>query len=177
MEIIFAGFGGQGVLTSGQIVASMAVEAGKNVTWMPAYGPAMRGGKAYSIVKYSDSTIGCPGLEEPDIVVAMNGPSLEFASHLKKGGLLVVNTDHVDEDIVIEGDFDVVKIGCSTIAQGVSNVKAANIVSIGTILKEREIFDFDVAKKALRDYFTSHGKGKFADANEAALMAGYEQAE
>jgi len=177
MEIIFAGFGGQGVLTSGQIVASMALAAGKNVTWMPAYGPAMRGGKAYSIVKYSDAVIGCPGMEEPDIVVAMNGPSLEFASHLKKGGLLIVNTDNVDENTTIEGDFDIVKIGCSTIAQGVNNVKAANIVSIGVILKERDIFDLDVAKKALREYFTSHGKGKFADANEAALMAGFNHAE
>lgn len=176
MEIIFAGFGGQGVLTSGQIVASMALAADKNVTWMPAYGPAMRGGKAYSIVKYGDTTIGCPGLEEPDIVVAMNTPSLEFASKLKKGGLLVVNTDSIDESAVCEGDYDVVKLGCSTIAQQVNNVKAANIVSIGAILKLRDIFDLDVAKEALRAYFTSHGKGKFADANEAALMAGYEQA-
>jgi len=176
MEIIFAGFGGQGVLTSGQIVASMALEAGKNVTWMPAYGPSMRGGKAYSIVKYSDGTIGCPGLEEPDIVVAMNGPSLEFADYLKKGGLLVVNTDTIDEDTVIEGDFDVVRVGCTSIAQSVNNVKAANIVSIGAILKERGIFELDTAKTALRNYFTSHGKGKFADANEAALLAGYDEA-
>jgi len=176
MELIFAGFGGQGVLTSGQIVASMALAAGKNVTWMPAYGPAMRGGKAYSIVKYADSIIGCPGLEEPDVVVAMNEPSLEFANQLKPGGLLVVNTDTIGEDVRIEGDFDVVKIDCSTIAQSVDNVKAANIVSIGAILREREIFDLEVAKEALREYFASHGKGKFADANEAALMAGYEQA-
>ena len=176
MEIVFAGFGGQGVLTSGQIVAAMAIEAGYNVTWMPAYGPSMRGGKAYSIVKYSEAPIGGPGLEEPEIVVAMNGPSLEFASHLVKGGLLVVNTDSIDDDLIPAGDFEVVKVGCTTIAQSVNNVKAANIVSIGAILKARGIFDMDVAKKALREYFESHGKGKFADANEAALLAGYEQA-
>ena len=77
MEIVFAGFGGQGVLTAGLIVAEMALENGKNVTWMPAYGPTMRGGKAYSVVKYADGMIGGPDMEELDALVAMNEPSLQ----------------------------------------------------------------------------------------------------
>ena len=78
MEIVFAGFGGQGVLTAGLIVAEMALENGKNVTWMPAYGPTMRGGKAYSVVKYADGMIGGPDMEELDALVAMNEPSLAY---------------------------------------------------------------------------------------------------
>ena len=89
MELVFAGFGGQGVLTSGMIVAEMALEEGKTVTWMPTYGPAMRGGKAYSVVKYTDGVIGGPDIEESDVLVAMNGPSLEYAAYLKEGGTLI----------------------------------------------------------------------------------------
>ncbi|MBQ0005441.1 MAG: 2-oxoacid:acceptor oxidoreductase family protein [Clostridiales bacterium] len=174
MEIIFAGFGGQGVLTSGLITAEMALSAGKNVTWMPAYGPSMRGGKAYSVVKFSDGVIGGPDYDTPDVVVAMNGPSLEFADCLKDGGLLIVNTDAVDTVPDYNGRIDVVEVACTTLAESVKNIKAANIVSIGAIIKARQIFDIEDAKVALKDYFVSHGKGKFAEANEAALMAGFE---
>ncbi|MDD5823171.1 MAG: 2-oxoacid:acceptor oxidoreductase family protein [Firmicutes bacterium] len=174
MEIVFAGFGGQGVLTSGLIVAEMAIHAGKNVTWMPAYGPSMRGGKAYSVVKFTDGVIGGPDCDEPDVVVAMNGPSLEFAQKLKDGGLLIVNTDAVDEKVDMGGRVKVVEVPCTTLAQGVNNIKAANIVTIGTVIKETGMFDIEDAKTVLKEYFESHGKGKFAAANEAALMAGYD---
>lgn len=173
MEIVFAGFGGQGVLTSGLIMAEMALHNGKNVTWMPAYGPSMRGGKAYSVCKFSDTVIGGPDYDEPDVVVAMNGPSLEFADSLKDGGLLVVNTDAVDEIPDFGGRVEVIEIPCTTLAEQVNNIKAANIVTIGAVLKSRDFFDIEDAKIALKDYFDSHGKGKFAAANEAALMAGF----
>ena len=98
MELVFAGFGGQGVLTSGMIMAEMALEEGKTVTWMPTYGPAMRGGKAYSVVKYVDGVIGGPDIEESDVLVAMNAPSLEYAAYLKEGGTLIINSDEVADD-------------------------------------------------------------------------------
>ena len=105
MEVVFAGFGGQGVLTAGLILAEMALEDGKNVTWMPAYGPTMRGGKAYSVVKYADGMIGGPDMEGLDILVAMNEPSLEYAAYLKDGGVIIVNTNNVSEDARIDSKF------------------------------------------------------------------------
>lgn len=177
MEIVFAGFGGQGVLTSGLIMAEIALHSGKNVTWMPAYGPSMRGGKAYSVCKYSDGVIGGPDYDTPDVVVAMNGPSLEFANRLKDGGLLVVNTDAVENIPDYGGRIEVIPVACTTLAEKVNNIKAANIVTIGTIVKARNLFDIEDVKAALKDYFVSHGKGKFAEANEAALMEGYNCAE
>ncbi|MDR1272800.1 MAG: 2-oxoacid:acceptor oxidoreductase family protein [Clostridiales Family XIII bacterium] len=174
MEIVFAGFGGQGVLTSGLIVAEMALEEGKNVTWMPAYGPTMRGGKAYSVVKYMDGVIGGPDMEEIDILVAMNGPSLEYTELLKDGGLLVVNSDAISDDEEIHLNADVVRVPCLTLAKEVSNPKGANIVAIGALLKRSGIFDFETAKEVMTGYFEEKGKGKYTEANEAALKKGWE---
>ena len=174
MEIVFAGFGGQGVLTSGLIVSEMALEEGKNVTWMPAYGPTMRGGKAYSVVKYMDGMIGGPDMEEIDILVAMNQPSLEYASLMKDGGLIVINSDHVDDDVKIDEKYDVIRIPCLTLAQKGNNPKAANIVAIGAMIKKCGLFPPEQAKAALRKIFTEKGKGKYADMNEAAFMEGYD---
>ena len=174
MEIVFAGFGGQGVLTSGLIVSEMALEAGKNVTWMPSYGPAMRGGKAYSVVKYSDKTIGGPDIEETDILIAMNKPSLEFTKFLRDDGLLLINSDAVDINDVEDAKFEIESVPCVTLAQNVNNLKAANIVTIGALIKAKELFDFDMAKKVLKEMFEKKGKGQYVSANEAALIEGYE---
>ena len=173
MEIVFAGFGGQGVLTSGLIVAEMALEEGKNVTWMPAYGPTMRGGKAYSVVKYMDGVIGGPDMEEIDVLVAMNQPSLEYAQYMKEGGLIIVNSDHVDENAEIPAGYEVVRVPCLELAQKVNNPKAANIVAIGAMIKKCGLFPTEQAKAVLKKIFTDKGKAKYTDANEAAFMEGY----
>lgn len=174
MEIVFAGFGGQGVLTSGLIVAEMALEEGKNVTWMPAYGPSMRGGKAYSVVKYTDGMIGGPDMEDIDILVAMNGPSLEYASLLKEGGLIIANSDNVPDDAPIDSKFHVVRVPCLELAQNVNNPKAANIVAIGAMIKKCGLFPVEEAKAVLKQIFVNKGKEKYTAMNEAAFMAGYE---
>ena len=173
MEIVFAGFGGQGVLTAGLIVSEMALEEGKNVTWMPAYGPTMRGGKAYSVVKYSDDEIGCPDMEDIDILVAMNEPSLEYTSFLKAGGTVIVNTDNIPEDIEIDSKYHVVKLPCLEMALNVNNNKGATIVAIGAMIHKCELFSCDLSKKVLYEIFASKGKEKYAAGNEAALMAGW----
>lgn len=177
MEIVFAGFGGQGVLTSGLIVAEMALADGKNVSWMPAYGPTMRGGKAYSVVKYADGRIGGPDMEDIDILVAMNQPSLEYAAQLKDGGLLVVNGDSVDSAVNLSASFQILRVPCQTLAQKVNNPKAANIVAIGAMLTARRLFSPDRAKAALEKIFTEKGKQKFCAANEAAFLEGCRRAE
>lgn len=173
MELVFAGFGGQGVLTAGMIVSEMALEEGKNVTWMPAYGPTMRGGKAYSVVKISDDEIGGPDMEELDVLVAMNEPSLEYLSLVKDGGIVIINTDNVPENVEIDSKFRVVKLPCLELALKVNNPKAANIVAIGAMIKQSELFSLELSKKVLYEMFASKGKEKFAPANEAAFMEGY----
>lgn len=174
MEVVFAGFGGQGVLTAGLILAEMALEDGKNVTWMPAYGPTMRGGKAYSVVKYADGMIGGPDMEELDILVAMNEPSLEYAAYLKDGGVIIVNTNNVSEDAKIDSRFEVVRVPCLTLAQKANNPKAANIVAIGAMIKKCGLFPEERAKEVLRQIFVNKGKEKYTAMNEAAFMEGYQ---
>jgi 2-oxoglutarate ferredoxin oxidoreductase subunit gamma len=173
MEIVFAGFGGQGVLTSGIIVSEMALEDGKNVTWMPAYGPTMRGGKAYSVVKYTDGDLGGPDMEEIDILVAMNQPSLEYMQYMKDGGLVILNSDNVSDSVVIDSKYQSVRVPCMELAQQVKNPKAANIVAIGAMIKKCGLFDPEKAKTVLKQTFEAKGKAKYAAANEAAFMAGY----
>lgn len=172
MEVVFAGFGGQGVLTAGLILAEMALEDGKNVTWMPAYGPTMRGGKAYSVVKYSDGVIGGPDMEEIDILVAMNEPSLEYASYLKEGGLIIANSNSVSDSAVIDSRFQCLRIPCLTLAQKANNPKAANIVAIGAMIKKCGLFPEERAKEVLRQIFVNKGKEKYTAMNEAAFQEG-----
>jgi 2-oxoglutarate ferredoxin oxidoreductase subunit gamma len=177
MELVFAGFGGQGVLTLGLIFARIAMENDKNVTWMPAYGPTMRGGKAYSVVKFSDEQIGGPDMEEIDVLVAMNEPSLEYAKLVKKGGLIAINSDNVSEDTNIREDVDVIRLPFVALSNQANNAKGANIVAGGAILKKTNMFELETAKKVLKDFFEEKGKSKYVVSNESALMMGYEGVE
>lgn len=170
--MVFAGFGGQGVLTLGLIVAEIALDLDKKVTWMPAYGPTMRGGKAYSVVKYSDESIGGPDMEETDILVAMNKPSLDYIKLVKNGGTVIYNTS-ADDDIKIRDDINFVKVNCQSLAQKVNNPKAANIVALGALISKTKIFDKETAIKIMCDYFEDKGKGKFNDQNKAAFEEGF----
>ena len=173
MELVFAGFGGQGVLTSGMIMAEMALEEGKTVTWMPTYGPAMRGGKAYSVVKYVDGVIGGPDIEESDVLVTMNDTSLEYAAYLKEGGRLIINSDEVADDQTVEGNFNIIRVPCMELAMKANNPKAANIVAIGALIKKCGLFEPDMARRVLKEMFVKKGKEKFTAANEAAFNEGY----
>lgn len=160
-------------MTSGMIMAEMALEEGKTVTWMPTYGPAMRGGKAYSVVKYVDGVIGGPDIEESDVLVAMNAPSLEYAAYLKEGGTLIINSDEVADDQTVEGNFNIIRVPCMELAMKANNPKAANIVAIGALIKKCGLFEPDMARRVLKEMFVKKGKEKFTAANEAAFNEGY----
>ena len=165
-ELVFAGFGGQGVLTLGPIVAESALELGKQVTWMPAY----------SVVKFSDESIGGPDMEEIDVLVAMNKPSLDYINLVKEGGTVVINTSAIDENVTLREDISVVKINCQELAQKVNNPKAANIVVLGALIAKTGLFEKELALKTMCDFFEEKGKGKFNVQNEAAFMEGYNNA-
>ncbi len=173
MEIIFAGFGGQGVLTSGLLLANIALKNEYEVMWSPAYGGEMRGGKAYSLVKYERERITEPIATELDMLAAMNGPSLDFCRDLKKGGLLILNSDVITDKDPIPDGFQKIWLPVNTLALESGSMKAANIVSVGLVIRLLKLCDLKTAENVVCDYFESKGKGAFNEGNAAALKAGY----
>ena len=173
-ELVFAGFGGQGVLTAGLIVSQIALYKGVNATWMPAYGAAQRGGTANCTVKYGTEKIYNVGQQKPDLVLAMNTPSFKkFVGMVKPGGTILVNADMMTEDTNVRDDIKVVSIHCNKIADEVKNPKGANIVMIGAITKLLGDFTHDEGRDGMNDMFRKKGKSKFEALNTAAFEAGY----
>lgn len=173
-EIVFAGFGGQGVLTAGLIVSQIALYKGWNATWMPAYGAAQRGGTANCTVKYGTEKIYNVGQQKPDLVLAMNTPSFDkFVSMVKPGGTILVNRDMMTGRTDVRGDIRVVEVSCNTLADKVKNPKGANIVMIGAITKILGDFSHDEGVEGMNDMFRKKGKSKFEALNTAAFEAGF----
>lgn len=173
MEIIFSGFGGQGVLTSGLITAYMAMKNDYEVMWSPGYGVEQRGGKAHSLVKYDREPILEPIVTELDALVAMSQPALDYCEKLKKGGLVIVNSDVVDRSTPIPAHAKVIWLPVNTVAQKAGNAKGANIVPIGVLVRETGMFTLEAAERALCAFFEEKGKGAFNEKNIAAFEAGY----
>ncbi len=173
-EIIFAGSGGQGVLTCGLIISNIAASEGMNVTWVPSYGSAMRGGTANCTVKYSsDNYIYNPSPECPNMLLAMNQPSfVKFLPMVAPGGTVLIG-DTVEIPDNARTDVTYVKVNCTEIAVGLNNPKGANIVMTGAIIKLMEDFKHDAAIQSMNNMFEKKGKGKFNAANMAAFDAGY----
>lgn len=173
-ELVFAGFGGQGVLTAGLIVSQIALYKGVNATWMPAYGAAQRGGTANCTVKYGDEKIYNVGQQKPDLVLAMNTPSFKkFVGMVKPGGTILVNADMMTEETNVRDDINVVLVHCNKLADEVKNPKGANIVMIGAITKLLGDFTHDEGRDGMNDMFRKKGKSKFEALNTAAFEAGY----
>jgi len=168
-EIVFAGFGGQGVLTAGLLMSQMAIFKGYHATWSPQYGSAMRGGTANCTVKFGEDSI-----DEPDIVLAMNIPAFkQFIPVVKSGGTIVVNSDMVDTSLNTRDDIKIIEVPCMTIANELNHPKGANIVMAGVIVKESGYFTEEEALEGMNDMFRKKGKEKFEALNSAALKAGY----
>ncbi len=174
-EVMFAGFGGQGILKSGAILAHVAMEEGYEVVWIPSYGPEMRGGTAYCTVVISDRPIGSPIIKNPRHLVAMNRPSLEkFAPTVRPGGVIVVNSSLVP---IRSGrtDVDEILVPATDLANRIGSVKSANIVALASFVARSRIVDFERMKKCIREEF--EGKGDFAALNMAAVEEGLKAAQ
>ena len=171
-KLIFSGFGGQGVLTLGQIVATIAMNQGKEVTWIPSYGPEMRGGTANCSVIISDEPIGSPIVQTGlDILVALNGPSVDrFVPHVKPGGLIFVNSSIITADIARD-DVTVVKIDATNIATQVGSAKVQNMVMLAGFLKATDLFTFDEVKSVLEQTIGAK-KPELLSMNLAAIEKG-----
>jgi 2-oxoglutarate ferredoxin oxidoreductase subunit gamma len=132
-EVMFAGFGGQGILLSAKILAHAALEQGLEVAWVPCYGPEMRGGTAYCLVVMSERAIGSPVIKNPLHLVAMNRPSLEkFAPMVKPGGVILVNSSLIDHGSG-RGDVRELFVPVNEIAIKLGSLKSANIVAHDTL--------------------------------------------
>lgn len=174
-SLICAGFGGQGVLTLGLILAKTAMENGRNVTWIPSYGSEMRGGTANCNVRIEEGKISSPFVKKPDIVVAMNQPSAnKFAPMLSEGGLLIVNTSIV-ENIDIRDDIRVFGVPASDIAREAENLKGANIAMMGAVAATGELLDESVMLEGMREFFRD--KGRSNPKNDTCFTLGLKQCE
>ena len=172
-EIIIAGFGGQGVLFGGRVLAYAAMDTGKDVTWIPSYGPEMRGGTANCTVVVSDDEIGSPTALHPTAVIAMNLPSLDkYEPMIKPGGYLIVNADMVNRAAVRE-DIHVLMVPASKIAQEIGNERAANMVLLGTLEGNMHLLPQGALERALEAHTAARLK-KFISINIKALRRGAE---
>jgi 2-oxoglutarate ferredoxin oxidoreductase subunit gamma len=170
-EVLMAGFGGQGMLLAGKILAHAAMDQGLEVSWLPSYGPEMRGGTANVIVCVSAESIGSPLISSPRGLLVMNLPSLEkFAPTVKAGGLIVVNSTLIEKDPE-RPDCAVIKVDSSELAEQAGNKRGSNLVMLGVYVGATEVVPAEAIEKAIADEFTG-AKAKFVPGNIAAFQAG-----
>jgi 2-oxoglutarate ferredoxin oxidoreductase subunit gamma len=172
-EIVMAGFGGQGILFLGKILAELGMKIGFNVSWIPSYGPEMRGGTANCSVVLSNVPISSPIVNEPDTVIAMNRPSVaRFNPKIKKAGMLIYNSSLIEGEKIRE-DIKTMKVPASEIADQLGNAKVANLVMAGAYVKFSKIIDFSQALKLIPQVIPAKKK-ELAELNLNAFKKGYE---
>ncbi|HIS01454.1 MAG TPA: 2-oxoacid:acceptor oxidoreductase family protein [Candidatus Excrementavichristensenella intestinipullorum] len=170
-RMIIAGFGGQGVLLIGQLIAYAGMLADKEVSWMPSYGPEMRGGSANCAVVVSDEPVASPKVEEADLVIAMNRPSMElFEKALVPGGVLIYNSSLIDVKPTRQ-DIQVVAVPCNDIANDLGSLRSTNMVMLGAYAGVTGEYSVDTLMGALR-HKLGPSKEKFMPANQKAIEAG-----
>jgi len=174
-EVMFAGFGGQGILLSAKILAHAAMEEGLEVAWVPSYGPEMRGGTAYCTVVVSDRLIGSPIIRNPMHLVAMNRPSLEkFAPMVKPSGVILVNSTLISIGSGRD-DVDELRVPVNDIAVKLGSVRSANIVALAAFVARTKIVAVDTLRACVKQEFAQ--KEKIIPMNLAAVDAGQKAAQ
>ena len=169
-KLVIAGFGGQGVMLIGQMIAYAGMLEGKEVTWMPSYGPEMRGGTANCTVIVSDKRISSPIVTEATAIVAMNLPSLmKFESMIQPGGQLFVNTSLIKEQ-PSRSDVEIYNIDANQIAVSLNNDKVSNMVILGAIVNKTGMVKLESLEKVMEKLFTGK-KAKLLPLNKEALTA------
>jgi len=172
-EIIIAGFGGQGVLFGGQVLAYAAMDSGKDVTWIPSYGPEMRGGTANCTVIIADHEIGSPLVKNPPLAIALNLPSFDkYEEMLAPGGTLIVNQSMVDREAK-RHDINVIFVPCNEIAEEIGDKKLMNMVAIGALLTALPEITIKDIEKALEGHLPARHK-HLLPKNYEALKRGFE---
>jgi len=174
-EIIIAGFGGQGVLFAGQVLAYAAMDLGKEVTWIPSYGPEMRGGTANCTVVIADEEIGSPLVQNPPAAIALNLPSYDkYEPLIQEGGVLVVNASMVDRHAKRE-DITTIYVHANEIAEEIGDRKLTNMVVVGALLAKLPEISLEAVEAALKAHLPERHH-KLLPKNYEALKRGYEEA-
>lgn len=170
-EILIAGFGGQGVLTAGQLLAYAGNFEGKQVSWVPAYGPEQRGGTANCSVVVSDRPIACTLVTEPTACIVMNQPSLDkFEATVQPGGVLVINTSLCDKPAT-RRDLTVISLPATDIALELGSPKFANMVALGALIAAVPMVDPETVLKAMIKVM-GEDKIRFVPINREAIQRG-----
>lgn len=171
-DVIIAGFGGQGVLLIGKMLAYAGMADGKEVSWLPSYGPEMRGGTCNCTVVISDKPVGSPVVERPRAAMVLNLPSLEkFEPLIKPGGLLVINSSLINRGSS-RSDLKVILVPANEIANELGNPRGANMVALGAFLGATRAVSLDAVDALIRDTFA--GKPKVVEVNLTSLRRGWE---
>lgn len=172
-EIILAGFGGQGILFAGKVAAYTGLKVGREVSWLPSYGPEMRGGTCNCHVVVSEKTpVGSPIIANPDILIAMNRPSLDkFEDKVKPGGYIAYDNSLIDRDVERD-DVNIVKIPATELALSAGLSTLANMVLMGKLMKETSLYTLDEIKLGLEKSIPPK-KASLFDMNVKAVEIGY----
>ena len=149
-EIIIAGFGGQGIMLTGRLLAQTAMEAGKEVTYMPSYGAEVRGGTSNCMVIIAEKKIACPVVAKPDSLIVLNKASLnKFGPRLKNNGLLIMNSSLIDTEPQLDDSIEIITVPADELAVELGSPKSANMVALGAYLQKRGHLTPDGAAQAL----------------------------
>ena len=172
VQYLFSGFGGQGILFAGKFMAYKGLIEEKQVSWLPSYGPEMRGGTANCSVILSDTDIGSPIVNSPDCLMAMNLPSLDkFESTVVKGGKIFIDSSLIERKCERD-DVDVYYIPATALAKELGYPTLANMIMVGKMMKECPEIGYDNVEETLNHIISAKRKNMF-DANLAAIQCGY----
>ena len=172
-QILIAGFGGQGVLFAGKFLAYKAMNEGKNLSWLPSYGPEMRGGTANCSVVLSDMPVGSPIITNPDVLVAMNLPSLtKFVDTVAPGGKIIIDSTLIDAKVE-RTDVEVAYVPATQMAKDAGFATLSNMILLGKAMGMCEAVAFDSLKETFETFIPAKKAG-LIDMNCQALKLGYD---
>ena len=172
-KILIAGFGGQGILFAGKVLAYKGLVENKQLSWLPSYGPEMRGGTANCNVIISDEPVGSPIIDDPDVLIVMNLPSLDkYENAAVKGAKIFVDSTLINRKVERE-DVDVYYIPATKMAQELGVPTLANMIILGKVIKETGVVSFEGMEEALKKVVSAR-KANLIDVNLKAIKAGYD---
>ncbi len=172
-EILIAGFGGQGVLFAGKLLAYKGLLEGRQLSWLPSYGPEMRGGTANCSIILSDIPVGSPIVSNPDILIAMNLPSFEkYESSVKAGGMIVADSSLIEKKTTRD-DVKAFYIPATQLARENGMPTLANMIILGKVIKESSIVEYENIEDALKKVVSAK-RIELLDINRRAIEIGYE---
>lgn len=177
LGVIFAGFGGQGILLAGKVLARAGMDQGLEVTWLPSYGPEMRGGTANCTVVLADQPIGSPIVDAPRALVAMNLPSLDrFEPRVAAEGLIVYNSSLIPRDPKRE-DVQGIPVPVNDIARELGNARVINMVALGALVRASGVVPLEAVVAAMAREMRERGRDRLIEINRQALERGFNEAE